>query len=100
MIDIKVLRENPDAIRASQKARGESVDLVDRVLALDEIRRNAISEFEALRAEQNSLSKSVGAAKGDEKNSLLEKAKKLAAQVKEAEGKKSSTESEFRELAL
>ena len=53
MIDIKVLRENPDAIRASQKARGESVDLVDRVLALDEIRRNAISEFEALRAEQN-----------------------------------------------
>ena len=100
MIDIKVLRENPDAVRASQKARGESVELVDRVLAADEIRRNAISEFEALRAEQNSLSKSVGAAKGDEKNSLLEKAKKLAAQVKEAEGKKSSTESEFRELAL
>ncbi|MEY3093813.1 MAG: hypothetical protein RLZZ317_316 [Actinomycetota bacterium] len=100
MIDIKVLRENPDAVRASQKARGESVELVDRVLEADEIRRNAISEFEALRAEQNSLSKSVGAAKGDEKNSLLEKAKKLAAQVKEAEGKKSSTESEFRELAL
>ena len=100
MIDIKVLRENPDAVRASQKARGESVELVDRVLAADEIRRNAISEFEALRAEQNSLSKSVGAAKGDEKNSLLEKAKKLAAQVKEAEGKKSSTESEFRKLAL
>ena len=100
MIDIKVLRENPDAVRASQKARGESVELVDRVLAADEIRRNAISEFEALRAEQNSLSKSVGASKGDEKNSLLEKAKKLAAQVKEAEGKKSSTESEFRELAL
>ena len=100
MIDIKVLRENPDAVRASQKARGESVELVDRVLAADEIRRNAISEFEALRAEQNSLSKSVGAAKGDEKNSLLEKAKKLAAQVKEAEGKKSSTESEFHELAL
>ncbi len=100
MIDIKVLRENPDAVRASQKARGESVELVDRVLEADEIRRNAISEFEALRAEQNSLSKSVGAAKGDEKNSLLEKAKKLAAQVKEAEGKKSSTEIEFRELAL
>ena len=63
MIDIKVLRENPDAVRASPKARGESVELVDRVLAADEIRRNAISEFEALRAEQNSLSKSVGAAK-------------------------------------
>ena len=100
MIDIKVLRENADAVRASQKARGESIDLVDQVLAADENRRIAIVEFEALRAEQNTLSKSVGAAKGDEKNALLEKAKKLAAQVKEAEAKKSATEAAFREIAL
>ena len=57
MIDVKVIRENPDLVRASQKARGESVDLVDQVLAADEVRRNAIVEFEALRAEQNTLSK-------------------------------------------
>ena len=100
MIDIKVLRENADAVRASQKARGESIDLVDQVLAADENRRIAIVEFEALRAEQNTLSKSVGAAKGDEKNTLLDKAKKLAAQVKEAEAKKSASEAAFREIAL
>ena len=100
MIDVKILRENPDLVRASQKARGESVELVDKVLAADEIRRNAIVEFEALRAEQNTLSKSVGAAKGDEKAALLEKAKALSAQVKEAENKKSATEAEFRKLAL
>ena len=100
MIDIKVLRENADAVRASQKARGESIDLVDQVLAADENRRIAIVEFEALRAEQNTLSKSVGAAKGDEKNALLDKAKKLAAQVKEAEAKKSASEAAFREIAL
>ena len=67
MIDIKLLRENPDLIRASQTGRGEDAGIVDQVLALDEKRRAAINEFEALRAEQNTLSKAVGSAKGDEK---------------------------------
>ena len=100
MIDPKFLRENADLVRSSQKARGESVALVDDVLAADELRRGAIVEFEALRAEQNTLSKSVGAAKGEEKAQILEKAKSLAAKVKEAESKKSLTEEAFRELAL
>jgi seryl-tRNA synthetase len=92
MIDLKTLRENPDAVKKSQTARGESADLVDRVIAADEARRAAIVEFERVRAEQNALSKSVGAAKGDEKTALLEKAKSLAAQVKEADAKKSEAE--------
>ena len=100
MIDVKLLRDNPELIRASQKARGESTSLVDDVLKVDEERRRAIVEFEALRAEQNALSKSVGAAKGDEKSALLEKAKSLSIQVKEAESKKSATEEKFRALAL
>jgi seryl-tRNA synthetase len=92
MIDLKTLRENPDAVKKSQTARGESADLVDRVIAADEARRAAIVEFERVRAEQNALSKSVGAAKGGEKTALLEKAKSLAAQVKEADAKKSEAE--------
>ena len=100
MIDVKLIRENADLVRASQKARGENPALVDEVLAADEVRRNAIVEFEALRAEQNTLSKSVGAAKGDEKNALPERAKALSAQVKEADAKKSTTEAEFKRLAL
>ena len=100
MIDVKTLRENPDLVRASQRARGESASLVDEVLAADEVRRSAIVEFEALRAEQNTLSKSVGAAKGDEKSALLERAKTLSTQVKEAESKKSATEEAFKKLAL
>ncbi|MFZ9719668.1 MAG: serine--tRNA ligase [Candidatus Nanopelagicaceae bacterium] len=100
MIDVKLIRENADLVRASQKARGENPVLVDQVLAADEVRRNAIVEFEALRAEQNTLSKSVGAAKGEEKNALLERAKALSAQVKEADAKKSATEAEFKRLAL
>jgi seryl-tRNA synthetase len=100
MIDTKLLRENPDAIRASQKARGESVDLVDKVLEADTSRRDAIVEFEALRAEQNSLSKSIGSAKGDEKSALLENAKSLASRVKEADAKRAAAEASFNELAL
>ena len=41
MIDIKVLRESPDLVRASQSARGEDVTLVDRVIAADEINPTA-----------------------------------------------------------
>ena len=100
MIDIKVLRESPDLVRASQSARGEDVSLVDRVIAADEIRRSAIVEFEALKAEQNTLSKSVGSAKGDEKAALLEKAKALSDAVKAAEGKKNATEAEYKSIAM
>ena len=100
MIDIKVLRESPDLVKASQSARGEDVTLVDRVIAADEIRRSAIVEFEALKAEQNTLSKSVGSAKGDEKAALLEKAKALSDAVKAAEVKKNSTEAEYKNIAM
>ena len=92
MIDLKLLRENPDLVRASQRARGASVELVDAAIAADQQRRNAIVEFERVRAEQNALSKSIGGAKGDEKNALLAQAKELAAAVKEADAKRAEAE--------
>lgn len=92
MIDLKILRENPDVIRQSQRARGADVDLVDTAIAADQQRRNAIVEFERVRAEQNALSKSIGGAKGDEKNSLLAKAKELAVAVKEADATRAEAE--------
>ena len=100
MIDIKFLRENPDVVRASQKGRGEDVSLVDQVIAIDEKRRVAINEFELLRAEQNTLSKSVGAAKGDEKTKLLESAKDLANKVKSADAKRAELEAQTQAVAL
>ncbi len=100
MIDIKVARENPDLVRASQKSRGEDPLLVDQLLKLDETRRNAISNFEKIRAEQNNLSKKVGAAKGDEKQSLLDEAKNMALQVKSADQIRANAEQEFKVIAL
>lgn len=99
MIDIKLIRENPELIRSSQRGRGEDETVVDRLLELDTKRRDAIATFEALRAEQNLLSKSVGAAKGDEKNTLLEQAKTLAAKVKDADGKRAEIEAQTDEVA-
>ncbi len=100
MIDIKFLRENPDVVRASQKGRGENVDLVDRIIAADERKRAALTEFETLRQEQNVLSKSVGAAKGDEKVALLANAKELADKVKAADSKRAELEEEVKNLLL
>ena len=100
MIDIKFLRDNPEAVRVSQRGRGESVELVDQVLAADDARRNAISEFESLRAEQNIFSKSVGAAKGDEKTALLETGKALSAKVKGADQRRAEAEVKCQELTL
>ena len=100
MIDIKFLRENPDVVRASQKARGEDVGIVDQVLASDELKRAAITEFEQLRAEQNLLSKSVGAAKGDEKAALLANSKELADKVKAADAKRADIEAQANALAM
>ncbi len=100
MIEIKFLRENPDVVRASQKSRGEDVSIVDKVLALDETRRFAISEFENLRAEQNVLSKSVAAAKDGEKAALRVSAKELATKVKTADAKRAELEEATKAAAL
>jgi len=100
MIDIKFLRENPDVVRTSQKGRGEDVAIVDKVLASDDAKRHAITEFEQLRAQQNVLSKSVGAASGDEKAALLANAKELADKVKAADAKRAELEAEAHSLAL
>jgi seryl-tRNA synthetase len=100
MIDIKFLRENPDVVRASQKGRGENVELVDQIIAADERKRAALTDFETLRQEQNVLSKSVGAAKGDEKTALLANAKELADKVKAADTKRAELEEEAKKLLL
>src|SRR6478736_1767475 len=62
MIDPVLLRENPELVKRSQEARGESPDLVDEALAADSARRAAITAFEELRAAQNAHGKRVGQA--------------------------------------
>jgi seryl-tRNA synthetase len=85
VIDLKLLRENPDALRASQRSRGADPAAVDALLSADERRRDAVGRADTLRAEQRQLGKKIGKARGDERAELLAHGKELAERVKEAE---------------
>src|SRR5262245_2302635 len=85
VIDLKLLRENPDLVRASQRARGEDAGLVDALLEADAARRSAVSIADNLRAEQKAVSRQVGKASPDERPAVLEQAKAFAEKVKAAE---------------
>ncbi len=84
MIDLNLLRENPEAIKASQRARGRDEKIVDQAVELDANRRKALADFESLRAEQNAHSKLVATAPKDQKASLVAEAGALSAKVKAA----------------
>ncbi|MFC4553652.1 serine--tRNA ligase [Georgenia faecalis] len=99
MIDLRALRENPEAVRASQRARGEDPALVDAVLAADARRRESLATFEDLRAEQKAASRGVGAASPEERPAALARAKELAEGVKAAEAASSAAAAEAEELA-
>lgn len=97
MIDPVLLRESPDAVRASQRLRGEPEESVDAALAADAARRAAITGFEAARAEQNVFGKTVAAASKDEKAALVAQAQALAARVKELQAAANEAETAFDE---
>jgi seryl-tRNA synthetase len=98
VIDLRTLRNDPDRLRVSQRARGEDDSVVERLLELDERRRSALSSFESLRAEQKTFGRSVSKAQGDERQRLLDRAKELAQQVKEAEAESQRLDQEVTEL--
>ncbi|MDF9814306.1 serine--tRNA ligase [Streptomyces sp. SPB162] len=100
MIDLRLLREDPDRVRASQRARGEDVALVDALLSADERRRSSSHRFDELRAEQRQLGKLIPKAQGDEKAELLKKTGVLSAAVKAADAEQSEAAQEAQRLLL
>ncbi len=100
MIDPRLLRDDPDRIRAAQEKRGLSADVVDVALAADEKRRSSIVEFERLRGEQKQLGKQVAKAQGEEKQALLARTKALALDVKRAEASQNDAEQTYRAAML
>ncbi|MDN5762107.1 MAG: serine--tRNA ligase [Microlunatus sp.] len=85
MIDVKVLRADPDRVRASQRARGESEAIVEELLAADSARRSAITAYEDLRAEQKELGKAIAKTSPEKRTELLARTKELADQVRKAD---------------
>ena len=102
MIDLRLLRENPDVVREAQRARRRDPSTVDAVLEADSRWREATSAFESARAEQKAFGKKVAQAKGEEKQALLAEVKQLAADVKrleaEAEEALSARDTALREI--
>ncbi len=92
MIDLRLLRADPELVRASQRARGASPEAVDALLAADESRRAAVTRADALRGEQKSVSNEIRAAEPPERIALMERARALSATVKEAEAEQAAAE--------
>ncbi|MEJ1092074.1 serine--tRNA ligase [Microbacterium istanbulense] len=85
MIDLALLRDDPELVRRSQIARGNAPETVDAAIEADRARRAALTAFEDLRAEQNAFGKLVAKAPKDEKAALVAQAKDLAERVKQAQ---------------
>ena len=101
MLDLKRIRREPDVVRAALARRG-GAETLDRVVELDERRRDAVGRFEALRAEQNEVSKQIGAAKkaGEDASDALARMQEVAGQVKELDAARAEVEQELDHLLL
>ncbi|HYI45461.1 MAG TPA: serine--tRNA ligase [Actinomycetota bacterium] len=84
MIDLRLLREDPDTVEAAYERRG-GVDGLDRVIELDAAHRSALAEVERLRAEQNRAQKAIGQAAPDDRQGAIQEAKRISDTLKELE---------------
>ncbi|MGW4201074.1 serine--tRNA ligase [Streptomyces sp. NPDC004726] len=100
MIDLRLLREDPDRVRASQRARGEDVALVDALLSADERRRSSGVRFDELRSEQKALGRLIPKASPEERAELLTKAEQLKADVRAADAAQDEADEEAKALLL
>jgi seryl-tRNA synthetase len=95
MLDIKFVRENPDVVKAAAKKKRMTVD-VDRVLELDQKRRELVSKLDLDRAELNKSSKSIGALPPEKRAAAAEETKSLKARLKEMEDQERVLDQELR----
>ena len=100
VIDVQLLRDNPELVKASQRARGNDPATVDEAVAADAARRDALQRFEQLRSTQNAKSKEIGKASKEDRPALLASVQELAQQVKEAQAAANEAEAEFERAAM
>jgi seryl-tRNA synthetase len=99
VIDLKLLRENPQVVRDSQAARNQDPGLVDKVVEADRAARAALTEFETRRAEQKAFGQRVAKAAKDERAALVAQAKELAEGVKRAQAAADDAAAKLDDLA-
>ncbi len=97
---MKVVRQDPERVRASQRLRGADESLVDALLAADDARRAVVARADGLRAEQKSIGKQVSAASPEDRPAILARAKQLSDEVKQAEADQAEADQVLREAQL
>ena len=100
MIDLKLVRDDPEQARASQRTRGADPSLVDALLAADDARRSAVARADGLRGEQKTIGREVANASPAERPAVLGRAKHLADEVKAAEADQAAADDALREAHL
>jgi seryl-tRNA synthetase len=100
VIDLRLVRDDPDRVRASQRARGEDEAAVDVLLGADDRRRAAVTRADALRAEQKAIGREISRATPAERPHLLTKARHLADEVKSAEADEVDADAALRQAHL
>lgn len=103
MLDIKVIRENPERVKQAMKNRnGDYDEIIDRVLACDEKRRELNSKADALKAEQNKASKQIPQIKkeGGDVSAILAEMNAIKAKIKGMDAEIAAVESEQKDLIL
>jgi seryl-tRNA synthetase len=96
MLDLKLIRREPEAVRAALARRGDDAGL-DRVLALDERRRAILPDLEARRAEQNEAGAEIGAAKqsGEDASEAIGRMRDVAARARQLSAELAEVEAEL-----
>jgi len=100
VIDLRLLRADPERVRASQRARGDDPGLADALLAADERRRAAVARADTLRAEQKAVSERVRRATPEERPDAVARARELAATVRQAEADEQAADEQLRAAHL
>ncbi|HEV7205983.1 MAG TPA: serine--tRNA ligase [Jatrophihabitans sp.] len=100
MIDLKLVRDDPEQARASQRLRGADDTLIDALLAADDARRSAVSRADSLRADQKTIGREVAQAGPEHRHAVLARAKHLADEVKAAEADQAEADEALREAQL
>ncbi|GAB2473504.1 serine--tRNA ligase [Jatrophihabitans fulvus] len=96
MLDLKQLRDDPEAARASQRTRGADPGLVDALLAADDLRRAAVARADSLRSEQKAISKQIGQASPEDRPAIAHRAKQLKEDVRAAEAEQADADEALR----
>lgn len=103
MIDIKLLREQPDEVKAKIRKREMNLDsVVDEILSVDADKREQLGKVEAMKAEQNAASKQIPQIKkaGGDTSEIMAKMKELVSEIKEGDAKLAELEEKQKTLLL